>query len=147
MVKKIACVILTMALCLCVLSACNFTSNISNSFGQMQEQEKVDSMLSALSSGDASAAKALLHPDVSAENAQTLVQLQQYLNGRKVTDLKREGWSVSTSTVPFGGTIRQEKASFQATLDDGTVFHLSVCYVTEDQSQGFTAFQFVLGIV
>ena len=145
--KKTNCLLLVVVLSLTILTACDFTTNVSNSFGQMQGQEKVDSMLSALSSGDASAAKALLHPDVSAENAQTLVQLQEYLNGRKVTDLKREGWSVSTSTVPFGGTIRQEKASFQAALDDGTVFHLSVCYVTEDQAQGFTAFQFVLGIV
>lgn len=144
--KKIVCVILVVVLSLSVLTACNFTTNASNGFGQMQEQEKVDSMLSALSSGDASAAKALLHPDVSAEKAQTLVQLQEYLNGRKVTELKRLSWNVSTS-AGLGGTTRQEQATFQATLDDGTVIYLSVCYVTEDQSQGFTAFQFVLGVV
>ena len=103
-------------------------------------------MLSALSSGDAAAAKALLHPDVSAEKAQTLAQLQEYLNGRKVTNLKQMNWKVSTG-AGLGGTSRQEQGSFQATLDDGTVIYLSACYVTEDQAQGFIAFQFVLGIV
>lgn len=144
--KRAICLVMVVVLSLTILTACNLTTNTSGGFAQMQAQEEVDSMLSALSSGDAAAAKALLHPDVSAEKAQTLAQLQEYLNGRKVTDLKQLNWKVSTS-AGLGGTSRQEQGSLQATLDDGTVIYLSACYVTEDQAQGFIAFQFVLGIV
>ena len=144
--KKIICIVLVMVLTLSVMTACNFTTNVSNSAGQMQEMEKLESMLVALSSGDMVAAKALLYPDVASTQSDALEQLQEYLNGRKVTDLNQLNWNVSTSTG-LGGKTRQESASFQATLDDGTVFYLSVCYVTENQAQGFSSFQFILGIV
>ncbi len=144
--KKIVCLLLVVILLLTILTACNFTTNFSNSAGQMQELEKVENMLAALSSGDALTSKELLHPDVSTERAAALVQLQEYLNGRKVTDLEQLSWNVSTSTG-LGGKTRQESASFQVTLDDDTVFYLSVCYVTEAQAQGFSSFQFVLGVV
>ena len=144
--KKIALFFLAVVLLFSVLTACSFTTNQSNSAGQMRELDKVNSMLSSLSTGDISSAKALLHPEVSAEKAESLVQMQEYLNGRKVIDVTQQNWNVSTSTG-LGGTVRQEKASFQITLDDSTVCYLSVCYVTENQAQGFLTFQLVLGLV
>lgn len=144
--KKLVCVIMATALLLSVLTACNFTTNFSDSNGTLAEQEKVESMFAALSSGDLEAAKSLLHPDVAAEQADALEQLQDYLDGRDPVELTQLNWKV-TSTAGLGGKTRQESGTYQVRLEDDTVFYLSVSYLTQEQAEGFSAFQFILGIV
>lgn len=144
--KKLVCVIMTTALLLAVLTACNFTTNFSDSNGTLAEQKKVESMFAALSSGDLEAAKALLHPDVAAEQADALEQLQDYLDGRDPVELTQLNWKV-TSTAGLGGKTRQESGTYQVRLEDDTVIYLSVSYLTQEQAEGFSAFQFILGIV
>lgn len=144
--KKLVCVILAAALLLPVLTACNFTTNFSDSNGTLAEQEKVERMFAALASRDLEAAEALLHPDVAAEQADALEQLQEYLDGRKLADMTQLNWKV-TSTASLGGKTRQESATYQVVLEDDTAFYLTVCYLTQEQAEGFSTFQFVLGIV
>jgi len=145
--KRWFCLVLAVLL-LAALTGCNFTTNFNDSTGttKMEATDKVRQMMDALADGDMAAAEGLLHSNVTGEKKETLVQLQSFLAGRRTVSLEQMNLKVQNYTGT-GGKTRQEQANFQAELSDGTRFYLNVCYVSDDASQGFTSFQFVLGVV
>ncbi len=130
----------------CMLSACNFNSNIQDNTGkaEMQSEEKVQQMMTALANKDKDGALALMHKEVAEKSESALRQLADFLVGRQVSKLERVNLQVKNS-VGTGGSIRQEQAAFRAELTDGTTVYLSVTHVSGMGEEGFYSFQIVLG--
>lgn len=129
------------------LTACNFTSNMSGMIaGDAQAASKVENMMTALAENRLEDAKALMHPSVAGRSDDPIAQMSAFLAGRKVTELQQTGINVHTSTGTAGKT-RQESASFQLTLDDGTTIYLAATYLSNNAGEGFVSFQIVLGVV
>ncbi len=146
MKRRICFVALLMAL-ICILTACNFNSNMVDSSGkaEMQSEKKVQEMMTALANKDKDTAIALMHEEVAAKSEAAVQQLSEFLAGRKVTKLERTSLQVQTSSGT-GGKVRQEQAAFRAELEDGVVVYLSVTHVSSNGKEGFYTFQIVLGV-
>ncbi len=145
MKKSVFVLALLMAACM-LLSACNFTTNMSNNtpFAKMSHQAQVEALLTHLSAGDMGEAAGMMHADQM--NTPGLEQISKYLAGRRVSQLDTQ--SVNAHTVRgSNGTEETEKATFRATLEDGETIYLSVVYFKNAKDQGFTSFQLVLGAI
>ena len=145
--KKVFRVFIVLILC-GLLTGCNFTTNFNDSTGntQMDALPQVEKMLDALSAGEMDTAMELVHPDRTAEAEALLTQFANYLDGRKAEKLEQTSMSVKNTASTFGNT-RQENGTLQVTMEDGETFYLSVCYVIQDDAEGFYTFQLVLGLV
>ena len=132
----------------CLLTACNFTTNFTDSVGvtEAESTEKVEQMLQALVDGNADAALALMHPGVAERAEAPIVQMNNFLSGRAVAEMTQTGVRVNTSTGTSGKT-RQEATNFQVILDDGTEIYIAATYYENSDGAGFISFQLVLGIV
>ena len=129
------------------LSGCSFTTNFSDNTGTstMEAADKVETMVAALTDGDADAALELMHPNRT--DAETgIKQMCEYMAGRKVVELNHQNLRVSTKSGN-GGDARQESAAIRAELEDGTVIFFSVVYLTDSSGEGFASFQLVLGVI
>ena len=147
--KKLICVMAAAAMSiLCLLTACNFTSNYADSLGttKAESTSKVEEMMRFLADGDLDSALSLMYPGVAETAKDAAAQMRDYLAGRKVTKLNQKSVSVSTSTGTSGKS-RRESAAFQAVLEDGTTIYLSTAYCSDDSGDGFASFQIVLGVV
>lgn len=145
--KKILSLLIAAAI-LCTLTACNLTTNFSDSTGnsKMQAVTQVEELMTALAAADTEKALALMHPDVEEKSENAIEQLSDYLVGRKVTKLDQQNIVVNSSSGNRGKS-RQETATFLVTLEDNTVFYISATYLTNNTGKGFISFQFVLGLV
>lgn len=132
----------------CLLSACHFTTNFSDSTGntEMETVVQVEKMLEALSAGDRNAALALMHEEKAAVSETGLIQMSDYLAGRSVAEMVQQGVNVKTSSGT-GGTARQEQGTFQITLEDGTVFTILAVHLSNSTGKGLISFQMVLGVI
>jgi hypothetical protein len=132
---------------ICCLTACNFTSSMLDAAGgKLQATSKVEDMMTAMAENRLEDAKALMHPTAAGKSVDPIAQMSAFLVGRKVTNMQQTTINVNTSTGTSGKT-RQESASFQVKLDDGTTIHLAVTYLSNKAGEGFTSFQLVLGVV
>ena len=146
--KKAICIVAVVMAVLCLLTACNFTSNFSDALGMVKANStsQAEQMMKALAEKDTEAALALLHPNVSQAGEAAVKQMEDYFNGRKVSALKQV--SINTRTVSgTSGKATQESVTFQVTLEDNTAFYISAVYLTDKAGQGFASFQLVLGVV
>ncbi len=133
---------------LCLLTACNFNTNFTDSTGnaEMKAAGKVEEMMVALTSGNGDAARNLMHPEVADRCEAAIAQMSDYVAGRKTTKLEQVSLTVNSS-AGTAGNVRQEAAVFRVELEDSTVFFLSVTYVFNSDGEGFISFQIVLGAV
>lgn len=143
--KKLICLVSVLALLFCCMTACSFNSTVSG-VGEAQSESKVEEMLSAISEKNASEAKSLMHPKRTAYADGGIAQMVGLMAGRTVSSLERLSISVSSSSGTAGKT-RQEKLSYKVTLGDGTVFAISTTYLSDADGEGFTSFQFVMGVI
>lgn len=145
--KRWICTFTAVAL-LCLLSACSFTTNFSDSTGnsKMQTAAKVEEMMTALAGDDMDTALSLMHPEVAGNSEAAIAQMRDYLAGRKMSELNQMGVSVNTSTGTSGQT-RREEATFQVIFEDETEVYLSAAYYSDNSGEGFASFQLVLGVV
>lgn len=133
---------------LCLVTACRFTSNFSDSTGSsvMKAAPKVEQMLSALSDGDVESALVLMYPERAAISESGLAQMCDYLAGRKIAQTESKGVTRQESSGTNGVTS-QENGTFRVVLEDGTEFFVSVSYYTAGSAEGFLSFQLVLGVI
>ena len=142
--KKTICltlVILTFAFC---LTACNFTVNSLKD--KAESTPKVEKMLTALTSGNSSEAKALLHPNANADAGNAINQMIGYLNGRSVSSTELTGVNFSSS-VGTNGNVKQEQATYKVSLDGTETIYITAVYLTNNAGSGFISFQLVLGVI
>ena len=145
--KKLISVIIVTLTVICCLTACNFTSNMSGMVaGEAQATPKIEDMLAAMAENRLEDAKALMHPTAADQSSDPIAQMSDYLSGRKVADMQLTNISVNVSTG-MSGKSRLENVSFQVNLDDGTTIHLAAAYLSDNNGDGFTSFQLVLGVV
>lgn len=146
--KRFLCMLAAAAAILCLMTACNFTTNFSDGTGitTMQSAPKVEDMMTALSSGDTEAARALMHPDVAGDADDAIAQLADYIAARKTAQMEQTGLTVNTSSGT-GGSVRQENGAFRVELEDGTFCYISAVHLTNSDGEGFISFQLVLGVI
>lgn len=137
-----------MLLVVCLLTACNFTTNFTDSVGmtEAESREKVEQMLQALVDGDTDAALALMHPGAVERSETPIIQMSNYLSGHTVAKMTQTGVRVNTSSGT-AGKIRQEATTFQVNLDDGAEVYIAATYYENSDGAGFISFQLILGIV
>ena len=146
--KRLICVLAAAMSILCLLTACNLTTHVADSYGMAvaESTSKVEKMMSALADDDLDTALSLMHPSVAETTADAVAQMRDYLAGRKVTELNQRSVNISTSAGTAGKSSR-EAATFQVVLEDGTKIYLSTAYYSDDLGEGFASFQIVLGVV
>ena len=135
--KKLICVFASIFLIISLFAACDM-----NALVKLEHEEDAKLMLNYLSEGDLENAKAMMHADV--KDASALEQISEYLNGRKIKDMKTLG-SHKQSMTNNGVTTKQEEATFKVTLDDDETMTLSVLYVEDHNDRGFKTFRLALG--
>ena len=131
----------------CLLTACKFTTNFSDSMGITEAQctSKTSDMLLALTKDDQDAALALMHPDATAGAKAGLEQIADFLDGRYVVELKQVSVQITTSSGS-NGKVQREQASFKTLLADGSQMYVTVYHDTTDSGEGFVSFQVILGV-
>ncbi len=146
--KKTICFTLVMLTIISCLTACSFNTYVSGALKNKAESTpKVNEMMTALSEGRMSDAKALMHPQASEKATDdTVEQMISYFNGRSATSTEMVNVNVSSSTGT-SGKARQEQASYKVTLNDGAVVHISAVYLSNSAGNGFISFQLVLGVI
>lgn len=145
--KKKICLILAMTVLLGCLTACNFTQNLNGvSADNAESTPKVKEMMSALTQNRLDDAKALMHPDISEASDTAIAQMSAYLSDREAKSFEAKNVSINTSTGTSGKT-RQEQIAFKVTLSDSTVIYINAIYLSNNQGDGFSTFQLVLGMV
>ena len=147
MMKKFICLATVLLVLVGCLSGCNFTQNASGPFaGTAESAPKAKEMLTALANGNAADAKALMHPDSAGEADAAIAQMIDFLAGRDARSIESKNIKVNSSTGTSGNT-RQEQVTYLVTLTDNEVIYLSVLYLSDNQGEGFSLFQIVLGVV
>lgn len=144
LMKKMVCITMAMLLVMLCLPGCEAIQQlISNN---VQSTPHVEQMMGVLAENDLEAAKRLMHPSVQQDTAEhAYAQMSAFLSGRKVDTMTPTGWQMN-SNVSTAGKTREENASFQVTLDDGTQIQLAVTYLENNSGAGFSAFQIILGV-
>lgn len=144
--KKRICVLAVVMNILCLLTACNFTTTSMIDNRTTAISPKVEEMMEALAGGNVDSALALMHPTVAEGAEDAVAEMCEYLAGRKAAQLNQKSVNVNTSTGTSGKS-RQETATFQVELEDGTEIYISAAYRTDAAGEGFASFQIVLGVV
>ncbi len=146
--KKTICLIACVMAVMLLLSACNFNTFFQGNTNNVATHapDKTKEMLTALESKDIDKALSLMRKEVAPNAKESIMQMAEYLNGRKVENLEQTNINVSSS-MGTDGTIRQERIEYRATLGDGTTLYIVVNYVIMSSGEGFNSFQMVLGVV
>ena len=146
MKKSICCILLLLSVLSCLM-ACNFTTNTSGDFaGEAESFSKVEEIMVALAQNNTSDAKQTIHPKSVEESDAAIVQMSNFLAGRKAVSIQQVSIHVTTSKGTAGKT-KEEYVTYAATLSDGDIVYLSVVYLSDNDGDGFTSFQMVLGLV
>ena len=132
----------SLILALAMLSCCFVGCDLSDMMGDNSELlQKVEAMLTALSEGRADDAEAMMHPD-KGDCTNEIAQMIAFIDGRTVTAMVVEGYSVSTN-VTEDGNVRQEQSTYKLTLSDDTSVRINATYLTSNSGEGFYSFEFV----
>ena len=142
--KKTICLTLIVLAIISCLTACNFTANILKD--QAESTPKVEKMLTALTSGNSSDAKALLHPHANTDSGNSINQMIKYLNGRKVSSIELTSVNFSSS-IGTSGQMKQEQATYKVSLNSTETIYITAVHLTNNAGNGFISFQLVLGVV
>ena len=132
--KKVLSFIIMIALCTWALSACQITYPDSKSDSYFEQTVEL------LAEGDVKTAKNLngvVKGDTLEEQLQTAME---YLAGRKVTACKKTSSEI-TSQNRSSGPMTQETATYEVTLDDGTVLIFHTSYSDGMGVKGLTSFE------
>ena len=129
------------------MTACDFMDNMLDSLEEKAESApKAEEMMLALAENRTSAAKALMHPEVSETADKAIDQMSAFLAGRKTSSMELASFGVSVS-AGVGGKSREERVDYEVTLTDGTVIYIDTVYLSNHRGAGFTTFQLNLGAV
>lgn len=124
------------------LSACGSPAELL----KPQAEPQIRDMLTALTAGDADSAAALLHPDrADGATDAAIAQMIALLDGREAISCTMVGLNVNTSTGT-GGTSRTESGTVHILFDDDTDLQLEYSYVRDKGGEGFSTFQFLVGV-
>ena len=135
--KKVLLLTIIVILCVGLLSACQVTYPVSESDSYFEETMEL------LSAGDIKAAKKLngiIKGDIMEKQLQTAMEC---LAGRKVTDYKKTSSEI-TNQNRSGGPMTQETATYEVTLNDGTVLTFHTFYSDGLGAKGFTSVELQL---
>lgn len=145
--KKLFCFALVLVTLISCMTACNLVQGIKDAIsGESESAKNVEEMMNALSENRISDAKSLMHPEVAEKSSASLLQISNYLSGRKLSTIELKSININSSTGTSGKTY-QEKSVFYVTLTDGEAVHLSIVYLTDDLGAGFYSFQMILGVI
>ncbi len=132
--KKVFSTIVLVALCMGLLSACQVT------YPDSESDSYFENTMELLSAGDIKAAKRL-NCVIAGNVMETQLQAaMEYLAGRKVTEYKKTSSEI-TNQNRSSGPITQEDATYEVTLDDGTVLTFHTFYSDGLGVKGFTSFK------
>ena len=143
MKKVLICLLLVGCL---LLTGCNLSYTNSLPSAELKSVESFNTILTALSTGDIAAAKALMYPEVAEASVAPLTQISEFLDGRKVTKLEKVANQVRSSTGTQG-KIWEEKEQYTAVLEDETPVAFVIFYYEQGTDVGFTSVQLVLGAI
>lgn len=145
--KKVICLTLVILGIISCFTACNFTTDVSDTTKENAESTpKVEEMISLIAERRLSDAKTLLHPLANEKADGAIEQMARYIDGRAVNSMELMKINSSSSTGS-SGKMRQEQVEYQLTLTDGEIVYLSAVYRSDNAGNGFVSFQLVLGIV
>ncbi len=145
--KKLICGGLVVLVLLSCLAGCNVTRNVSGPITKdAQATQKVEEMLAILAENRIEDAMDYMHPQVSETSEEGIVQVSDYLSGRKAESVELKNINITNSTGT-AGKVRQEEVIYQVVLDDEEVIYLNVCYFSDNDGEGFSSFQVVLGVI
>lgn len=144
--KKTICLTLILLFMLGCLMACACNTNVSGAETEVDSFPKVEEMMTFLAQGSMSDAKNMMHPQSVENSDAAIAQMSRYLAGREAISIEQISFNVTNSFSTSGNT-REEKATYIVMLTDREVIYLSVLYLSDNYGEGFTSFQFVLGIV
>lgn len=142
--KKTICLTLVIMAVMCCLTACNFTLNSIKD--NAESTPKVKEMLTALTNGNLSDAKALLHPQLTNAPDDSINQMIGYFNGRSVSSIDLINVNYKSS-VGTSGQIMQEQATYRITLNFTETVYITSVYLSNNEGFGFISFQLVMGLV
>ena len=144
--KRIFCLAIVLVVLVGCFASCDLAESmqgIVNAVGSKVESgPKVEEMMDAMSEGRKSDAKELLHPDVADDSDKAIDQMSAFLADRKVEQMELKSVNLNTSNKG-----NQEEVVYEITLDDGDIFYVKAVYLSNDDGEGFTDFQFVLGMI
>ena len=132
--KKVLLLTIIFIFCVGLLSACQVSYPVSESDSYFEDTMQL------LSAGDIKAAKKLngiIKGDVMEEQLQTAMEC---LGDRKVTDYKKTSSEI-TNQNRSSGPMTQETATYEVTLDDGTVLIFHTSYSDGMGVKGLTSFE------
>ena len=145
--KKFVCFSLVILALIGCLTACNFASNLSGALADnATATPKVEEMMTALVNNHTAEAKALMHPQANKEMDDAIAQMTSYLAGRDVDSIELINININTSNGT-AGKARQEQVGYKVTLDDSEIIYINAVYLSNNNGDGFIAFQLVLGLV
>lgn len=142
--KKTICLVLVILTLACCLTACNFTLNGLKD--KTESTPMVEKMMTALTGGNFSDAKALFHPNANVDEGKAINQIIGYLNGRSVNSIELTAVNF-TSSVGTSGEMKQEQTTYKVSLDGTETVYITAVYLTNNAGSGFISFQLVLGVV
>ena len=143
--KKILCVAIALSALILCLTSCSFYIRRSGALvGETEVKTNVEEMMSYLASGQIEEAKALMHPDADGDTDKALTQISNYLRGYEVSSIEQSDAEVKSSSGASEKT-RQEQLTYDVTLNSGENILLYVSYLSNNDGDGFTSFQLVLG--
>lgn len=147
MKKTISLSLVILAIISC-LTACNINTNsLMNSLNDKAESSpKIENMMIALTSGNASDAKALLHPQTNPDADNSINQMIEYLNGKQINSMELTNINLSSS-VGTSGRVKQEHATYKIVLSNSETIGISAVYLSNNEGSGFVSFQLLLGII
>ena len=144
--KKTICLTLILLSMLGCLTACACNTNMSGAVTEVDSFPKVEEMMMVLAQNSMSDAKKMMHPQSVENSDAAIAQMSRYLAGREAISIEQISFNVQNSFSTSGNTM-EEHATYTVTLTDGEVLYLTMVYLSDNYGEGFTSFQFVLGLV
>jgi len=143
--KKLILSTLALLTALCLLTACSVTQS-GAAAGKAESYEKTEEIMDALSENRITDVKSLLHPSAVEGSDSDILQMCNFLSGRKAMSMELRSINVNTSTGTAGKS-KQEDVSYRVVLSDSNVIHLKVVYLSNGDGEGFSSIQLVLGVL
>ena len=142
--KKSVSLILVILLLLGCFTSCGISTLFSDAIsGDSEATPKVEEMITALAEKNIPEAKKLMHPEVADESDDDIERMSEYLDGRDAESVKATNISINTSTGT-SGKVREERITYEVTLEDGEVISLNVVYLSNKVGEGFYSFSIAI---
>lgn len=151
MKKRIFIILGLIAFLLC-LTNCNSFPNFDTSAEVVESSLSVpqtEKMLAALQARHTLNACALLHPTSAQTSTGDILQMIQYLDGRRISAIELD--NIRVTVTPnllrlMPGTTQSEETEYLITLESGESFRVHATYLSDPNGSGFVSFQILIGV-